>query len=488
MAKLNLLWSLCLLSACLPKGEDPLAKRSPNAGDNGNGVIVLPPVSNPGSEEHEPAPGAQSIQLQSGEYGTTLNRVGSATVYMKDCDPISGSVSDISLLTSGERSAYSFITRNGRYVVYSSRADQLNDGQHAGIYQVYLHDLATNTVELISTSDAGLVGNDHSYSPQASDDGRFVSYYSFASNLAGPDSNHKQDVFLRDRKLGKTLRLSLGPKSSESNGASYGVSISASGNLVSFSSDATNLGINDQNGSTDVFYYETATGTLRQLAFETADGKLVGAFNGILSPDGQWIVVQGGIMNPSNRSVSYGFFRVNVSTGSAQLLRDVSGIKVEGTLKSVSNEARQIVFLKGASIGPIYYGGYDLFLFDSATANFTLISKNSEGVRADQASSDAAITPDGRYVAFISDANNLVPDINSDFIKQNLFLLDRAKGTISLIADNVGGATASFPTGYMVAAPSIAANLTVAFTSYKRYSGCHNNYYAPFVYVANPRN
>jgi hypothetical protein len=80
-----------------------------------------------------------------------------------------------------------------------------------------------------------------------------VTFGSLASNLAGVDTNAEHDVFVRDRKQGKTRIISRTAGGSESNGLSFSATISDDGRFVVFSSDATNLISDDSNGVSDVF-------------------------------------------------------------------------------------------------------------------------------------------------------------------------------------------------------------------------------------------
>jgi hypothetical protein len=81
-----------------------------------------------------------------------------------------------------------------------------------------------------------------------------------ATNLVSADTNGVCDVFLRDRQLGTTQRVSLSSGGVQGNGLSYHPSLSADGNYVAFASDATDLVPGDTNGVTDVFLGDRAGG------------------------------------------------------------------------------------------------------------------------------------------------------------------------------------------------------------------------------------
>ena len=150
------------------------------------------------------------------------------------------------------------ISADGRYVAFQSGASNLAAGDTNGTgSDVFLHDLATGTTILVSAG-----GNLNSYSPSISADGRYVSYYSFASNLVASDSNGTTaDIFVYDRVTGTTEIISNG-----GNGGSLNPSISLDGRFVTFESSATNLDAGDTNGSArDLFVHDRQDGVTRLL-------------------------------------------------------------------------------------------------------------------------------------------------------------------------------------------------------------------------------
>src|SRR2546421_6235348 len=101
----------------------------------------------------------------------------------------------------------------------------------------------------VSVSSAWVEGNANSFSPSISADGRFVAVYSYASNLVGGDANGFSDVFVRDRKTGKTRRVSLSSSGVGGNSNSFSPSLSADGRFVAFYSYASNL---DREGASGI--------------------------------------------------------------------------------------------------------------------------------------------------------------------------------------------------------------------------------------------
>jgi Tol biopolymer transport system component len=124
---------------------------------------------------------------------------------------------------------------------------------------------AAQVTQRVSVATGGAQANGGSSHAQISQDSRFVVFQSLASNLVAGDTNGVQDVFVHNRLTGETSRINVSSAGGQANGASYTFkqSISADGRLVVFSSNASNLVAGDANGTTDVFLRD------RQLAQTT---------------------------------------------------------------------------------------------------------------------------------------------------------------------------------------------------------------------------
>src|SRR5947199_161835 len=112
------------------------------------------------------------------------------------------------------------ISANGRFVAFASGATNLAGGDTNGVQDVFVRNLGTRTTKRVSVSSAGPQGDGNSFAPTISANGRFVAYASSATNLVGGDTNSGDDVFLRDRKTGKTRLLSRSSGGVEGNGFS----------------------------------------------------------------------------------------------------------------------------------------------------------------------------------------------------------------------------------------------------------------------------
>jgi Tol biopolymer transport system component len=145
------------------------------------------------------------------------------------------------------------MSSDGRYVAFYSEANNLVTGDTNGGRDVFVRDRDTSTTERVSVGSAGAQGNDWSDGAPISADGRYVAFRSAASNLVPGDTNIAIDVFLRDRTMGATERVSMDSADAQGNGTSWTVSITADGRYVAFQSEATTLVPGDTNGVDDVF-------------------------------------------------------------------------------------------------------------------------------------------------------------------------------------------------------------------------------------------
>lgn len=160
------------------------------------------------------------------------------------------------------------ISADGRFVVFESNATNLVEGDTNGVEDVFVHELATGITERVSVGPGGqqAIGG-RSISGGISADGRFVVFSSFASNLVADDTNGASDVFVHDRATGVTERVSVGPSEAQANGSSgggWGMSISANGRVVVFSSSATNL-VPESTTTSNVYVHDRLDGVTRRL-------------------------------------------------------------------------------------------------------------------------------------------------------------------------------------------------------------------------------
>ena len=139
------------------------------------------------------------------------------------------------------------LSASGRYVVFESWANNLVGASTPGTWDVFLHDRRHGTTELVSLDSNGTPANVNCFDPSISADGRTVAFWSSSANLVPGDTNGWPDVFVRDRQLGVTERVSLDSAGAQGNRDSWYASISADGRYVAFFATATNLVPGDTN-------------------------------------------------------------------------------------------------------------------------------------------------------------------------------------------------------------------------------------------------
>jgi len=157
------------------------------------------------------------------------------------------------------------ISRNSKVVAFESDSTNLVANDNNGFSDVFVRDLDSFVTELVSVVWDNTEGNDGSYRPSVSGDGRYVAFRSNASNLVQNDNNGVTDIFVRDRLLGTTEIVSVSTSGEIGDGGSDHPSISADGRFVVFQSDSSNLVPDDTNGVPDIFLRDRVSGTTRRI-------------------------------------------------------------------------------------------------------------------------------------------------------------------------------------------------------------------------------
>ncbi|MHB8789473.1 MAG: TolB family protein [Desulfobulbaceae bacterium] len=144
---------------------------------------------------------------------------------------------------------------DGRHVAFKSSATNLVVSDFNGADDVFVHDRLTGVTARVSVDSSGIQGDGLSDLPALSADGRYIAFYSRATNLVSGDTNSYDDVFVHDRLTGMTTRVSVDSSGNQGDGNSWDAAISADGRYVAFGSSTTNLdpGDTSTNGTLDMF-------------------------------------------------------------------------------------------------------------------------------------------------------------------------------------------------------------------------------------------
>ncbi|MBX3024584.1 PD40 domain-containing protein [bacterium] len=419
-------------------------------------------------------------------FGTT----GAGDLFVRDDGAASTKVVNATAagVSGNAAAAGAGVSADGRYAVFVSVASDGSPSDHNGATDVFVRDLFTGATKLVSVDASGTEpGNGASDTPTISADGRLVAFRSSASNLVsgGIDTNNTTDVFVRDLVAGTTTLVSVNSGGSASgNSSSSAPTISADGKHVAFASYAGDLvgGGLDSNGNQDVFVRDLAAGTTALVSINsagTASGNGYSLYSRLsISANGQRVafdsyasdLVGGGI--DTNGTVD--IFVRDLVAGTTTLASINAAATASGNSFSyepaLSADGSAVAFVSVASdltADPDGNGTYDVFLRQLGPGTTKLVSVNSGGTGTGNGySASAAVSADGRQVAFVSYANDLVSGgIDTNF-SQDVFVRDVSGGTTRLVSMNSAG-TASGNSYSGNAAPRISGDgQFVAFDSY----------------------
>lgn len=296
-----------------------------------------------------------------------------------------------------------------------------------------------------SVSTEGVEGNRASDEPSVSHDGRFVAFSSLASNLVSGDSNDVADVFVHDRLTRQTTRVSVGLGGVQGNGRSLWPSISADGRYVAFYSEATNLVSADTNGAGDVFVHDRSTGQTSRVSEATGARQAGGAAPDFpsISADGTYVAFWSHAANlvaGDTNNVADVFLHDRVTRETTRVSADSFGRQADDTSfrASVSPDGTHVAFLSYArNLSPGGDGGLtpDVFVYDRRTRQHSRIGLPFES-RIGSVITEigpSAISADGRFVAFNSTFPAGPPPGNEP-VALSVFLHDRVTGQTSIVA------------------------------------------------------
>ena len=148
------------------------------------------------------------------------------------------------------------LSGDGRFVAFRSNASNLVPNDRNRAQDVFVRDRRTGRTTRVSVAEDGSEGNGRSGGAAISADGRVVAFWSEASNLAADDTNDRRDMFVRNRAAGTTALVSISSAGAHANGPSRAPALSANGRFVAFRSDASNLVSDDTNGTGDIFVHD----------------------------------------------------------------------------------------------------------------------------------------------------------------------------------------------------------------------------------------
>ncbi len=335
------------------------------------------------------------------------------------------------------------ISADGRYVVYASDASNLVTGDTNATTDIFITEVATRTTRCVSVSSAGAQATGGgSYSPTVSGDGRYVAFESGATNLIAGDTNGKFDIFVRDTVLNKTERVSVGIGGAESNGDSEFPVISRDGRYIAFESSASNLVTGDTNNVLDIFLYDRLLKKTTRVSV-ASDGTQSNAdsLNSAISSNGRFVAYASNASNLVAGDTNFNpdvFIRDTVANTTTRVSVSSSGAEGDDASGStgifLSDNGQFVAFDSYATTLVMNDTNLnqDVFIRDTVAGTTTRVSVASDGTQADDIAYADGISGDGRYVLFDSPATNLVSgDTN---LSIDCFLRDRQSNTTARVS------------------------------------------------------
>ncbi|QQR79890.1 MAG: PD40 domain-containing protein [Deltaproteobacteria bacterium] len=325
------------------------------------------------------------------------------------------------------------LSYDARFISYWSFASGLVSGDTNNIGDIFVRDRIAGRIERINVGPMGIEANGDSDMPLISSDGRFVVFDSAASNLVSGDTNGVRDVFVRDRTLGITERISISSSGEQGNGPSrggyysnitYQIGISGDGRFVTFVSGANNLVNDDGNRIDDIFVRDRLLGRTERVSVgrDGGDsfwrcGDIFGGpgvnFSPSISDDGRYVVFSSRAANliaedvdgcyvgstylrdrllGSTRRISFSFSGSNPILG-----LDYARISGNGNILTYSANV-SLIAPRGTS---------DVFSYQLDIGRAFLTSVSLAGGVANGESFSPYSSVDGQFIIFGSEANNL---------------------------------------------------------------------------------
>ena len=351
------------------------------------------------------------------------------------------------------------VSGDGRYVAFGSDADDVVLGDTNGFRDIFVRDRFNGAIVQVSVGTNGTAADGLSLEPSISANGRYVAFTSSADNLVAGDANKAQDVFVRDLQLGTNILISVATNgTTPGNSASYSPMISSDGRYVTFRSVANNLAPGTLAGGENLFSRDVVSGRTYVLSPS-------GLYAASTTPDGRFVAFNDYYAGSAKLYVWDSQLAARISTNYTGTIPNLIGLSSDGTriaylgsgiLAAIDRGANQswniVSNVVGAtSLGLRFTADGRFFVFAAATSGYTnrqiwlydfdartkgLISRSFDGTTGANGDCDSPdISPDGRFVIFRSLATNLVSSTDTNG-EPDIFLHDRLTGAMTLLSAN----------------------------------------------------
>jgi Tol biopolymer transport system component len=346
------------------------------------------------------------------------------------------------------------LSTNGQYALFESDASDLVPSDTNNATDIFIRDVTLASPSLVSVSTNGGPGNGASRGSVMTPDGRYVAFVSEANNLVAGDTNGIADVFVRDRLTGLTTLVSVGARGGSASSSEF-PDISPDGRYVAFFSTATNLVPGAVNAG-DIYVRDLVNGTTVWASRDALaavksvmSASQVAAYNHVLSADGQFVAYQASPSPLSGANLASVVLRCNAFSGVTNLVSTNAAARpgLPQNLRSLdmTPDGRFIAFLGNTNSSACVY------VWDAQSGSNTLASGDlTNNVPAGSLCDVPSLDPSGRFVLFLSTAANLVtnaiaaPMNRLEGSDHHLYLRDLQAGVTTLLDADTNGTGAGF--------------------------------------------
>jgi Tol biopolymer transport system component len=369
------------------------------------------------------------------------------------------------------QSEYPVLSRNGRWVAFESQASNLVPGDTNANGDIFVHDRLTGATRRVSVDALGLEGNGPSRECAISADGRFVAFQSDASNLVPGDTNQTWDIFVVELATGAIERVSVNTAGAEANGISGAPALSADGRCVVFASTATNLVRGDTNTQRDIFLRDRLLGTTERISVDSGGAQMLGGAADLpsISGDGQRVVFMSSAANlvaGDTNGVLDVFLRDRAAGATIRVSVTIFDTQANGASSApkLSLDGAVIAFQSSATnlVPGDTNANIDVFVRDLFSSTTERVSVGLNAAQPNGPSTRPSITADGLRVLYQTTASNVIAgDTNGS--ASDVCLFDRTNSTTTAIGLSFDGRQVADGAEFCALA---ADGLTAAFTSY----------------------
>jgi Tol biopolymer transport system component len=337
----------------------------------------------------------------------TLTLAGTGCAWIQRVSrPVAGTNNDVGT----DRSAMS---ADGRYIAYAAATDETAPGVIDGIYR---YDTAQNVRVLVSQSTGGLPANNSSGEPAIDSTGRYVAFSSDADNLVANDTNGATDVFVRDLATNTTTRVSVTAAGGELPDASTSPSISSDGRYVAFIAN-TDILPADSNADSDAYVHDRMTNANVLASIAGSVQPDFGISDVAISGNGLFVAFTTDTdLIASDQNISDDVYLRNLAAKTtSRISRPKNSLDDGGgDSPSLSSDGRYVAFVGGADIDGIAdpYPGSDIFVRDTVANTVSRVSVSPSGGPISGFSLAPQLSSDGTRVTYMTSGNPTGTDTN----------------------------------------------------------------------------